>query len=443
MIEDVNREKWTAIYSFIIMDFLQILLVSILTMDESTPLVVGIDFSQSNPLVSAGLFLSIAAMQVIVLYLVAARILRQEDLTELYPRYDESMEWHSRYSRKEIVDWTMELAKASKVSISRIYLMKSPLPNAFTFSLPLIGSVVVVHSNTLDVLNKQEVKAIITHEIGHIRNKDSIVQLLARMPSFFIDIIYLYIYIRLGLAAATAIVVSANPVLAGSRLLVLFGFFLVSRFLTLVSRMFMQKASRAAELMSDYHAATILGYEVTINALVRLGQRVEAITSLIEEIRWLESLNPERSAPISNTELMRMITQYPLDEIDEINARDVAPYVFLTTRLRHMRDVYGVGFDDQQIERAVKPAVDGLLEKRAESKTESELQKKGQTIDWRRADYDDDRRLSKEELADLLKILRENPNKMMFDREVGINMVLLDHPDFRRRVLFIADEFEL
>ncbi len=443
MIEDVNREKWTAIYMFLIMDFLQILMVSILTMNENTPLVVGIDFSQSNPLVSAGLFLAIAATQIIVLYIVAARIVRQEDLTELFPTYDESRTWNTRYSRKEIVDWTMELAKASEVQVNRVYLMKSPLPNAFTFSLPLIGAIVVVHSNTLDVLNKQEVKAIITHEIGHIKNRDSIVQLLARMPSFFIDIIYLYIYVRLGLAAATAIIVSADPILAGTRLLVLFGFFLVSRFLTLLSRIFMQKASRAAELMSDYHAATILGYEVTINALIRLGQRVEAITALIEEIRWLESLNPERSAPISNAELMRMITQYPLDEIDEMNARDVAPYVFLTTRLRHLRKVYGVAFDDSQIEKAVQPAVEGLLEKRSESKTESDLRKKGQTIDWRRADYDEDRRLSKEELTDLLKILRENPQKMMFDREVGINMMLLDHPDFRRRVLFIADEFEL
>jgi Zn-dependent protease with chaperone function len=443
MIEDVNKEKWTAIYAFLIMDFLQILLVSILTMDETTPLVVGIDLTQSDPLVSFSLFVGISFAQVLLLYLVAGRTLRQPGLVELYPRYDEDEEWHGRYTRKEIVDWILELAKKSDVTVKRIYLMNSPLPNAFTFSLPLFGSVVVVHSNTLDVLNRPEVKAIITHELGHIKNRDSVVQLLARMPSFFVDIIYLYIYLRLGLAAATAIVAQGNPYLAGTRLLVLAGFFVLSRFLTLISRIFMQKASRSAELMSDYHAASVLGYEVTINALIRLGQRVEAITALIEEIRWLESLNPERSAPISNPELMNMITQYPLDEIDESNAREVAPYVFLTTRLRHLREIYGVNLEDSDIERAVKPAVSTLRSKRADSRTDTEMQREGQTIDWRKVDLDDDRRLSGAELAELLKILRDNPQKMMFTREVGVNMLILDHPDFRRRVLFIANEFGL
>ncbi|MFW9808467.1 MAG: hypothetical protein ACFFE6_03710, partial [Candidatus Thorarchaeota archaeon] len=66
-----------------------------------------------------------------------------------------------------------------------------------------------------------------------------------------------------------------------------------------------------------------------------------------------------------------------------------------------------------------------------------------QTIDWRKVDYDKDRRLSKEELSDLLKLLRENPKKMLFDQEVGVSLHTMDHPDFRRRVLFIADEFDL
>lgn len=443
MIEEVNREKWMAIYSFLIMDFIQIVLVSLITMDETTPLVVGLDPSRSSPLVSISLFLTIAITQLLLLYVVAGRILRQEGLTQLYSAHDDSKGWQGRYSRDEIVNWTRELAKQSSVTVSRIYLMESPLPNAFTFSLPLLGSIVVVHSNTLDVLNRPEVKAIIAHELGHIKNRDSIVQLLSRMPSFFIDIIYLYIYLRLGLAAATAVVVDGNPVLAGTRLIVLVGFFILSRVLTLASRLFMQKASRAAELMSDYHAASVLGFEVTINALIRIGQRVEAITVLAEEIRWLESLNPRRKTPVSNEELMGMISDYPLDEIDETNAREAAPYLFLTTRLRHLREVYGVEIDEAEIEKVVRLAVPTLLEKRSESKTESDLRKKGRIVDWKRADYDDDRRLSKEELTELLKMLRENPQKMMFEREVGISSLLLAHPEFRRRVLFIADEFGL
>ena len=312
MIEEINRKKWMAIYAFLIMDVVQILIVSVLYVGHPV-FVLGFDFSHSNPIISVSLFLGISLMQITLLYITATQMLRQKDLVKLYPDYDENTEWRSRYSREKIVTWIQDLAKKSNVKVDRIYLMNSPLPNAFTFSLPFLGSIVVVHSNTLDVLNEEEVKAIITHELGHIVNRDSVVQIFTRMPSFFIDLIYLYIYIILAVGVANAAFLDANLTLAGVRLAVLAGFFLVSRVLSAVSRLFMQQASRYSELMSDYHAASVLGQEATINALIRLGQRVEAITVLIGEIRWLESLNPERAGPISNAELMRIVTHYPLD----------------------------------------------------------------------------------------------------------------------------------
>ncbi len=442
MIEDVNREKWMAIYAFLIMDVLQILLVSVLYVGHPI-FVLGFDLSRSDPIISISLFLTIGLMQVMLLYVTASQMLRQRDLIMLYPNYNKETEWRSRYSRDSLVKWTQDLAKKSKVKVDKIYLMDSPLPNAFTFSLPLMGSIVVVHSNTLEVLNEEEVKAIITHELGHIANRDSIVQILTRMPSFFIDIIYLYIYILLAVGVASAIFLQSDIVLAGIRLAVLAGFFLISRVLTIISRLFMQKASRSAELMSDYHAASVLGYEATINALIRLGQRVEAITVLIDEVRWLESLNPERAGPISNVELMRIITHFPLDGIDEVNARQVAPGVFLSRKLNNLREVYGIELNDDQIQYAVDAAIPVLKKKRDDAKPVSQTTKEMQIVDWRKVDYDKDRRLSNDELMDLLKILRENPRKMLFDREVGVSLLTLDHPDFRRRVLFIAEEFGL
>ncbi|MFW9869966.1 MAG: M48 family metalloprotease [Candidatus Thorarchaeota archaeon] len=443
MVEEVKREKLLAIYAFLIVDFIQILFVSILYLDDTTPLVVGIDFSRSHPLTSISLFLAIVIMQIVMIYYMAYQTLRKEDLIELTPNYDEGTVWKCRYSRDSIVAWTRELAEKSGVIVDKVYLMNSPLPNAFTFNLPFFGSVVVVHSNTMEVLNEEEVKAIITHELGHIKNRDSIVQIFTRMPSFFIDLIYLYVYLRLGLGIVNSILIDRDIFLVGLRFLALIGFFLLSRIIASVSKYFMQKGSRAAELLGDYHAASVLGHEATINALIRLGQRVEAITVLFEEINWLESLNPERSGPITRAELLRMITQYPLDGIDEVNAREMAPNVFLSTRLKHMRNVYGIELTDEQIQRSVEPAVKSLHQKREEKKSKSESVKEIQTIDWRKVDYDKDRRLSKEELDDLLKLLRENPRKMLFDQEVGVSLHTMDHPDFRRRVLFIADEFDL
>ena len=210
------------------------------------------------------------------------------------------------------------------------------------------------------------------------------------------------------------------------------------------SIIFAQRASREAELLADLHAAEVLGAETTINALIRLGQRAEAVTALVSEIRWLESLNPERMNPLTNAELNQMILSYPLDAIEEANARQMAPWVFLTTRLVNMRDVYGVELSDQQIETAVTPAAQNLLTRRKkEIRDESDTEVKDLIVDWRKVDYDGDRRLSTEEIVDLLAMLRENPRKMMFDSEVGRSLLMVGHPDFRRRVISLADAFNL
>ncbi len=450
IMEEINRKKWMALVAFLLMDFLQILLVSVLTIDETNPFIVGFSPSHSNSVVSGSLFATILCIQLLMIYMSAYSMLGRTDMIKIYPGPVKPEECNCRYGRDEIVEWSLEIAKKSEVHIDKIFLMKSPMPNAFTFSLPLLGSALALHSNLLDVLKPEEVKAIISHEIGHIRNKDSLISIFSRMPAFFIDIIYLYIYLRLGLGIANS-AVAGDLVTAGIRVAVLVLFFGLSRFLSLISQLLMQKGSREAELLSDYHAADVVGVETTINALIRLGQRVEALSALIGEISWLESLNPERAGAVSQAELIRMITQYPLDGIEDDNAKQMAPSVFLSTRLKHMRNVYGVQLTDEQIESAIEPATVFLQEERA--KFEEEVERTGkrklkpkkptETVDWRKVDYDEDRRLSKEELHDLLEMLRKSPDKLMFTNEVGMNLLAVDHPDFRRRVLTIADAFGL
>ena len=444
MAETISRKKWNSFTIFLILDVVQIAFVSLLVLNESTPLIVSIGLGRSDPLTTVFLFVGIAVAQSVMIYLVAVSMLRKEGMVELYPKFDASAKWKCQYSRDDLVKWTQELAEKSGVSVDRVFIMRSPLPNAFTFSLPLIGTVIVVHTNLLDVLGQSEVMSVIAHELGHVKNADSLISILVRMPAFFVDLIYLYVYVRLGLGIANSLLVSFDLFLVAIRLGVLIAFFVASRMIMSGSIIFAKRASREAELLADLHAAEVLGAETTINALIRLGQRAEAVTALVSEIRWLESLNPERMNPLTNAELNQMILSYPLDAIDETNAKQMAPWVFLATRLTNMRDIYGVKLDDQQIKDAVAPAAQNLLaQRKKETQDESSIEPKDLIVDWRKVDYDGDRRLSTDELIDLLAMLRENPSKMMFDSEVGRNLLMIGHPDFRRRVISLADAFEL
>ncbi len=440
-VREVERRKWQFLILFVIVDLFQIAFVSVLTLDSSSLFIIGFDPSRTSPVVSGGLFVGIVLVQVMLLYYMALSMTHRQGVVEIWPSSPPPQGWTCRHSRDSVVQWTLDLAKQSDVSVDRIYLLDSPIPNAFTFGLPLIGNIVVLHNNILSLLNPSEVRAVIAHETAHIKNRDTLVQILARMPEFFIQVVYLYIYARLLLGVVDALLVTGDPVAVIARTAALLVFFILSRGVLTVGTALIQAASRAAELLADYHAATLLGPVVTVNALLRLGQRIEALHTLVEEARWLDSLNESGIMPLTDREIREMVIALGPDELDDRVARVKAPHLFLRRRLEVLRDAYGLPLTDSDIQQLVRPAAVELVRRRSRDiVADTSVPKK---IDWRSADIDGDRRLSESELRRLVAELRNDPSGLLFDNEIGKNILVLDHPDFRRRVLFLADVFGL
>ena len=160
-VEDIQRNKWVALIAFLAIDALQILLVSVLTLDESTPLIIGFNAAQFNPIISVSLFVGITIIQLATVYYITLGMLRGKSMIEIYPNFDKEQPYACKFSRDDIVNWSKEIATNSGVSLKQIHIMQSPLPNAFTFSLPFIGAVLVIHSNLMDLLTGEEVRSII------------------------------------------------------------------------------------------------------------------------------------------------------------------------------------------------------------------------------------------------------------------------------------------
>lgn len=76
----------------------------------------------------------------------------------------------------EIVE---EICKEERMKKPKIYLVNDPTPNAFAFGRGKNSANVAIHQGLLDLLDKEEVKAVIAHELGHIRNRDMIVMCVA------------------------------------------------------------------------------------------------------------------------------------------------------------------------------------------------------------------------------------------------------------------------
>ncbi len=120
IVEETNRKKWRAVILFLALDAAQILLVSILTINENEPQMIGFDLSLHNPAVSIALFAGIAVLQLALVYYMVTGMLRGESMHELFPNYDSSVSLASKYSRDQLVDWTAQIAEKSHVTIDRI-----------------------------------------------------------------------------------------------------------------------------------------------------------------------------------------------------------------------------------------------------------------------------------------------------------------------------------
>ncbi|NLE06399.1 MAG: M48 family metalloprotease [Crenarchaeota archaeon] len=80
-------------------------------------------------------------------------------------------------------DTVKELAEKSNLHMPKLAIVPNKTPNAFTFGRSSSTAVLAVHEGLLRALNKDEVRAVIAHELGHIKHKDYIVMtVLSALP---------------------------------------------------------------------------------------------------------------------------------------------------------------------------------------------------------------------------------------------------------------------
>jgi heat shock protein HtpX len=88
-----------------------------------------------------------------------------------------------------------ELADKAGLPMPRLATVPSNTPNAFTFGRSTSGATLAVHEGLLRQLNQNEVRAVIAHELGHIKHKDYIVMtVLSALPliAYYVAQVTLY-----------------------------------------------------------------------------------------------------------------------------------------------------------------------------------------------------------------------------------------------------------
>ncbi len=96
-------------------------------------------------------------------------------ISPLIIKWSSKLRYLNENEHPELHSMVKELANKSGVPVPRIAISESREPNAFVFGRTRKSSTLVVHQGLLDILNKDEIHAVIAHEIGHLKHNDMVV----------------------------------------------------------------------------------------------------------------------------------------------------------------------------------------------------------------------------------------------------------------------------
>ena len=72
-----------------------------------------------------------------------------------------------------------QLAARAELPVPRVYVMQSPLPNAFATGRNPSHAAICASTGLLDLLSPQEVAGVIGHELSHVKNRDTLTMTIA------------------------------------------------------------------------------------------------------------------------------------------------------------------------------------------------------------------------------------------------------------------------
>ncbi len=225
------------------------------------------------------------------------------------------VKWVSEKEAPELHQMVAELAKEAHVPKPKVGISQLAMPNAFAFGRTQKGGRVCVTRGILNLLSKDELRAVLGHEISHLKNRDMvIITLLSGVPLVMYWIAWSFM---LGGAFGGRRQGGGYAVIIGAAAFVLY----------FVTNLLVLYGSRLREYSADlgsvrlgsmpHHLASALYKLVYGNARLRGSEelkRVEAVKAFFlndpsrawNEIRELSEIDRDMSGTIDYDELMEV-----------------------------------------------------------------------------------------------------------------------------------------
>lgn len=262
----------------------------------------------------------------------------------------------------KIVEWSMRIKYVSEQEYPRLHQMvrelsekaglpntpkigisQLPIPNAFAFGRTKKGSRVCVTKAILDLLNEEELKAVLGHEISHIKHRDvAVITVLSVIPMICYMIYVTFLWGGLGRrnrdsGGAIAIGILALVVYFITSLLVMYG----SR----IREYYADQGS--AELGNQPHYLATALYKLTVSTArtpkhaLKQTEGMKAFfindpSRAMYEVRELKDIDLDMSGTIDQNELMMLSTKQVSIKTSDKLIEVLSTHPNVVKRIKHL-----------------------------------------------------------------------------------------------------------
>jgi heat shock protein HtpX len=267
-------------------------------------------------LIGVGFYLGITGFMFYVFIIGAAGgiVLLQYAIGPKIVEWSMRVKYVSEQENPKLHQMVADLAqKAGLPNRPKIGISQLPIPNAFAFGRTKRGARVCVTKGILDILSEDELKAVLGHEISHIKHRDvAVITILSVIPMICYMLYITFVWGGMGRrnrdsGGALAIGLAALGVYFITNLLVMYG-----------SRIREYYADRgSAELGNQpHHLATAL-YKITVSSakipkpMLKQSEGMKAFfindpSQAINQVREMKDIDLDMSGTIDQNELMML-----------------------------------------------------------------------------------------------------------------------------------------
>ncbi|HKS42003.1 MAG TPA: zinc metalloprotease HtpX, partial [Blastocatellia bacterium] len=170
----------------------------------------------------------------------------------------------------EFADWYFATANEIGIPAPRFGIINDGNPNAFTYGRTRGDARLIITSGLADILTPEELRGVVAHELGHVRNRDFIVMTVAQAVPLVLYVLYVWTRDR-GRNFSYGVAISIGAYLV----------YLLSQFVVL-------SLSRVREFFADESSARITGDPNSLSrALIKicygLAKQQEELARLEQE----------------------------------------------------------------------------------------------------------------------------------------------------------------